>query len=341
MAKYDLNVSGGGTKKPRGKRLPGGSPSLPPSTLPQPSVPTLPEKPEPTKSPAVLDPQPGGGGSAEPTPPKKPAAGGGAPYVPADEGYSPAPEEDWDTEFHMPGEDEEARKRYEEALRALEELQKTQPQYDNRYDDQIQALYAQIAGRGPFRYDSATDPLYQQYRQSYARQGQMAMRDTMGQAAALTGGYGSSYSQSVGQQQYDAYLSRLADVLPETYGMALNAWTAEGKELQQRYDAAVSLEQSDYARYLDELGQYNRELDRARGDAQEAYERKRAIEEEAYRRAVDDYNRRIAAEKLAYQREKAAETAARSVSRSGGGKKKKTKAGSGNILGDFNKRKGH
>ena len=213
--------------------------------------------------------------------------------------------------------------------------------FASRYESQIASLYDQIMNRPKFQYDVNRDPLFQQYRNQYMVNGQRAMQDAMGQAAALTGGYGSSYSQSVGQQQYDAYLSRLADVLPETYGMALNAWTAEGKELQQRYDAAVSLEQSDYARYLDELGQYNRELDRARGDAQEAYERKRAIGEEAYRRAVDDYDRRIAAEKLAYQREKAAETAARSVSRSGGGKKKKTKAGSGNILGDFNKRKGH
>ena len=119
------------------------------------------------------------------------------------------------------------------------------------------------------------------------------MRDTMGQAAGLTGGYGSSYAQSVGQQQYDAYLRRLADVLPETYGMALDAWKAEGQDLQRNYDATVSLERSDYERYLDELAQYNRAVDRARSDADKAYERLFAEEERAYRRAVDDYKRRL------------------------------------------------
>ena len=130
------------------------------------------------------------------------------------------------------------------------------------------------------------------------------MRDTMGQAAALTGGYGSSYAQSVGQQQYDAYLRRLADVLPETYGMALDAWKAEGQDLQRRYSAAAALEQSDYERYLNELAQYDSRLDRARSDADAAYERQFAADERAYRRAVDDYKRRRDEEESAYRRQK-------------------------------------
>ena len=149
----------------------------------------------------------------------------------------------------------------------------------------------------------------------------MAMRDTMGQAAALTGGYGSSYSQSVGQQQYDAYLQRLADVLPETYGMALDAWQAEGQDLQRRYSAAAALEQSDYERYLDELGQYNRAVSLAREDAESAYERMIYGEEKAYGRAVDDYERRLAADERAYRR---AKESAKSSSSRGGRKTKKT-----------------
>ena len=46
------------------------------------------------------------------------------------------------------------------------------------------------------------------------QQGKQAMQDTMGQAAALTGGYGSTYGQAVGQQQYDAYLQNLNDEVP-------------------------------------------------------------------------------------------------------------------------------
>ena len=46
------------------------------------------------------------------------------------------------------------------------------------------------------------------------------MKDTMGQAAALTGGYGSSYAESSAQQQYDAYLQQLGDIVPELAGKA-------------------------------------------------------------------------------------------------------------------------
>ena len=271
----------GGAAKKRDERRPAekvGGLSLP-ATVQQPSLRPLPRIP----------------GTAEesPTRAKAPLSAGGS------SGAAAEPDA-----FHMPGEDPDAKLRYESALAELEALRDAAPRYDSRYDEQIRSLYEQLTSRGPFRYDSATDPLYQQYRQSYVQLGQNAMRDTMGQAAALTGGYGSSYAQSVGQQQYDAYLRRLADVLPETYGMALDAWKAEGQDLQRRYSAAAALEQSDYERYLNELAQYDRRLDRARSDADAAYERQFAADERAYRRAVDDYNRRRDEEESAYRRQK-------------------------------------
>lgn len=204
--------------------------------------------------------------------------------------------------FEAPAEDAEARARYESALASLDELRGAAPQYDSRYDAQIRELYEQLTGRAAFRYDAHTDPLYQQYAQSYIRQGKAAMRDATGRAAALTGGYGSSYAQAVGQQRYDAYLQRLADVLPETYGMALDAYKAEGEELRRRLETTEALEKSDYARYLDALGQHNRELDRAQDAADLAYERMISGDERAYGRAVDDYGRRVSAEERAYGR---------------------------------------
>ena len=273
----------GGAAKKRDERRPAekiGGLSLP-ATVEQPSLRQLPRIPE----------------AAEETAARTRALPSSAARGPsaAAEGTSSAPAQGQsrDLSFHMPGEDPDAKLRYESALAELEALRDAAPRYDSRYDEQIRSLYDQLTSRGPFRYDSATDPLYQQYRQSYVQLGQNAMRDTMGQAAGLTGGYGSSYAQSVGQQQYDAYLRRLADVLPETYGMALQSWQAEGQDLQRRYSAAAALEQSDYERYLDELAQYNRSLDRARSDLDTAYERQFAEDERAYRRAVDDYNRRL------------------------------------------------
>ena len=105
-------------------------------------------------------------------------------------------------------------------------------------DAELERLYAAITGRPAFSYDPASDPVYDSYAQSYQRRGRLAMRDTMGQAAALTGGYGSSYAQSVGQQQYDSYLQSLGEALPELYGMAWQRYNAEGDALKTAWELA-------------------------------------------------------------------------------------------------------
>lgn len=105
-------------------------------------------------------------------------------------------------------------------------------------DAELERLYAAITGRPAFSYDPASDPVYNSYAQNYQRRGRLAMRDTMGQAAALTGGYGSSYAQSVGQQQYDSYLQSLGEALPELYGMAWQRYNAEGDALKTAWELA-------------------------------------------------------------------------------------------------------
>ena len=101
-----------------------------------------------------------------------------------------------------------------------------QPTYAGTFEGQLQDIYNKIANREPFQYDVNADPLYQTYKDQYIQGGKLAMKDTMGQAAALTGGYGSTYGQQVGQQAYDAYLKDLGAVIPELYGMAYDATRA-------------------------------------------------------------------------------------------------------------------
>ena len=95
---------------------------------------------------------------------------------------------------------------YNTAMQTLQAAEYTAPSFSSDYDQTISELYDKITTREPFRYDYSNDPLYGQYKEAYTTQGRQAMRDTVGQAASLTGGYGNSYGQAVGQQQYDAYL---------------------------------------------------------------------------------------------------------------------------------------
>ena len=136
-------------------------------------------------------------------------------------------------------------------------------EYTSQWSDQIQAILDQINNREKFSYDLNGDALYQQYRDQYARMGQMAMMDTMGQAAAMTGGYGNSYAQSAGQQAYQGYLQQLNDVVPELYGMALDQYNQEGQELLNRYSLLAAQDEQDYGRYRDEVADYYTRLQAA------------------------------------------------------------------------------
>ena len=108
-----------------------------------------------------------------------------------------------------------------------------------------------IENREKFSYDVNGDALYQQYKDQYANQGKMAMMDTMGQAAAMTGGYGNSYAQSVGQQAYQGYLQQLTDKIPELYQMALDKYNSEGDELYNRLSSYGSLYSTEYGEHRD------------------------------------------------------------------------------------------
>lgn len=145
---------------------------------------------------------------------------------------------------------------YQQALSALQQAQENVPTYGATYDQQLADLYEQIVNREKFSYDMNADALYQQYAQQYAQLGQLAMRDTMGQASALTGGYGSSYGQTVGQQTYQEYLRQLNDKVPELYGLALDRYNQEGQDMLNRYGLLDDLQDEEYARYQDQLDRY-------------------------------------------------------------------------------------
>ena len=84
--------------------------------------------------------------------------------------------------------------------------------------------------------------------------------------------------------------------------MALDTYNAEGDALQKQLQTTAELESSDYARYLDRLNQYNRELALAQADADTAYARMIDDDERTYSRAVDDYERQLTADDLDYER---------------------------------------
>ena len=138
------------------------------------------------------------------------------------------------------------------AQEALSQQESAKPgAYQSQWESQLAGTLEQILNRKSFQYDMNADALYNQYRDQYIRQGKLAMEDTLGRAAALTGGYGSSYAQQVGQQTYQGYLANLNDRLPELYRLALSKYQQEGDDLLGRYNLLSQQESTDYSRYQD------------------------------------------------------------------------------------------
>jgi hypothetical protein len=152
------------------------------------------------------------------------------------------------------------------AQQAVQAQQNLKPdQYQSRWQDQLDAMMGQIQDRPAFQYDVNADALWNQYKDQYLTQGRQAMMDTMGQAAAMTGGYGNSYAQTVGQQAYQGYLQGLNAKIPELYQLALGKYQMEGDNLLNQYGMMADVEGQEYGRYMDALNQYYAELDRLQG----------------------------------------------------------------------------
>ena len=122
-------------------------------------------------------------------------------------------------------------------------------------EDKLNGYIADYEGRDKFSYDFNTDALYQQYKDKYIKQAKMASADVMGQAAAMNGGYGSSYAQTVGNQAYQAQLGQLNDVIPELYQLAYDKYNQEGQDMLNMISILRGERDNYFTRYNEE---YNR-----------------------------------------------------------------------------------
>ena len=227
----------------------------------------------------------------------------------------------------------------QQAQAYLNQVQSRRPgEYQSQWDGELTELYNRIANRKPFSYDIGTDPVYQQYREQYQRQGRLAMQDTMGQAAALTGGYGSTYGEQVGQQAYNAYLQNLNDVVPNLYNAAYNRYRDEGTDLYNQYGLLSDRENQAYSRYRDTVNDYYSDL----SDARSAYDSAYSRDYNQWSDQLSYWAQKAANENSAYLQQLAAQSRASGGSGGGSGGSSKSKettaqSGKGYIDNTYNK----
>lgn len=164
------------------------------------------------------------------------------------------------------------------------------PEFVSQWAGIIQDLADQILNRDPFSYDYTQDPLYQQYAETYTREGDRAMQDTLGAVSARTGGLASSYATSAANQANNYYMSQLSDKIPELQQLAYSMYQDQGNQLMNMLDMVMSLENGDYAKFQDQLSQWNTDRSFNYGLYQDQIANDRYEKEWAYQLQQDQYS---------------------------------------------------
>ena len=165
--------------------------------------------------------------------------------------------------------------RVNEYYEKTRKLERNKPdEFESKYEGQISDILDNILNRPKFSYtaeDMTNDDLYKMYRDQYMRQGNLAMRDTMGNAAALTGGYGNTYASAAGQQAYDNYVSMLNDKALDFYDRAYQRYNDEGQNLYNQMNVVTGLDNTDYQRHRDTVSDYYNDLNYYNGRYNQEY----------------------------------------------------------------------
>ena len=169
-------------------------------------------------------------------------------------------------------------------------LTQTQNEYFNKED---------------FSYDLESDPIYKQYKKNYVEQGKMAMEDSVGNATALSGGYGNSYAQTAGIKAYNSYLDKLNNIVPELYEMAYSRYNDELKNLESKLGYLTDKNKEEYSRYLDSYSHSSDEVNALRDLYLSEYKNDIAIQdsewESAYKIAMKEQEKAIADAEIGYK----------------------------------------
>ncbi len=142
----------------------------------------------------------------------------------------------------------------------LTEVENARPtDFTSKYQAQIDDLLNKIYGDKGFNYtaeDLQNDDLYKMYAQQYQQSASRAMRDTMGQAQAASGGYGSTYAQQVGQQAYDQTMSGLNDKVLDFRDRAYQTYLNNQSNRYNQLNAFQTQDNTDYGRYRDTVADW-------------------------------------------------------------------------------------
>lgn len=140
-------------------------------------------------------------------------------------------------------------------------FKENKPTYDNDiYTQRIDEMLNKVLNRDGFSYDAENDPLYQQYKTRYNREGDRSMRDTLAEVASGAGGM-NSYAVTAAQQANDYYASQLGDKIPELQQLAYSMYLQDIDNQVRDLGLLQQMDDIQYNRYRDTMADWRNDRD--------------------------------------------------------------------------------
>lgn len=127
----------------------------------------------------------------------------------------------------------------------------TNTKYNSKYESQLADALDKVTNREDFTYDPLKDASYQALAKIYTKRGEQARQNTLGDAAALTGGIASSYATSAAAQAQSDYNQQLAAQIPALQEAAYNRYMNDYNMNVSALGALRDAEDAAYGRYRD------------------------------------------------------------------------------------------
>lgn len=172
------------------------------------------------------------------------------------------------------------------AQQAMEQAQAAKPQgYTSKYGPALDNIIQQIQNQKDYKYEFNGDEMFKYYADLYGQNAKQASMNAMGQAAALTGGYGNSYAQQVGNQAYNEEMRKLYEAGMQLQQQAYQRYQDQRADQYNQYGVLSGEEGKEHDRYNDEYNKWLQEREYATGQ----YDKERSTDYGMYRDTVGDY----------------------------------------------------
>lgn len=134
-------------------------------------------------------------------------------------------------------------------------------EYESAYGSTIKEIADKIVNGEKYTYDYRADPVYNVYREQIEADRRRAIKNAAASAAALTGGYANSYGVTAASEASAKSLDSLRSIIPALAEAAYKKWYDERTLEREKLSSLMDLENSDYSKWRDKVGDYKNERD--------------------------------------------------------------------------------